>query len=55
MKKLISPKDILFFSMLFLIVAVGYFGFSQSSRLKSKSDPQTSEVLQKPKVSVPFK
>ena len=55
MKKLISPKDILFFSMLFLIVAVGYFGFSQSSQLKSKSDQQTSEVLKNPKVSIPIK
>jgi hypothetical protein len=55
MKKLISPKDILFFSMLLLIVAVGYFGFSQSSRLKSKSDQQTSEVSKKITVNVPVK
>jgi hypothetical protein len=36
--------------MLILIVAVGYFGFSQSSNLKSKKDCQTSEVLKKPKI-----
>jgi hypothetical protein len=55
MKKLISPKDILFFSMLFLIIAIGYFGFIQSSRLKSKSGQQTSEIVKKPKNNQLFK
>ena len=50
MKNQISPKDILFFTMLILIAAVGYLGFSQSSSLKLKKDLQTSEVLKKPKI-----
>jgi hypothetical protein len=55
MKKLISPKDILFFSMLFLIITVGYIGFTQSARLKSKSNQQTSEVIKNPKSIQLFK
>lgn len=52
MKKLISPKDFLFLTMLFLIISVGFLGFRQSARIKNQINQQASEIVKKPKIGL---
>jgi hypothetical protein len=54
MKKTISPKDALFVTMLTMIIAVGFIGFAQSMKFKSKSQQnlsaQTKEASSKKEI-----
>jgi|LakMenE18May11ns_1017448.scaffolds.fasta_scaffold8939857_1 hypothetical protein len=46
MKTTATPKDVLFITMLSITCLVGYFGFSQSAKIKSQKQPLSHTEIQ---------